>query len=70
MHLTNYSLNKDSPTYKVPDPNDNMLVNIIQILKYSKLNKQEPNLASKRTLTSVWKNLEKEGYNKVFYKFQ
>ena len=43
MHLTNYSLNKDSEEY-VKDPEDIL----------------EPNNGSKRTLTALYKQLEKQ----------
>ncbi len=42
MHLTNYSFNKDSKNFIMPDDSTNIL---------------EINNASKRTITSVWKNL-------------
>ncbi len=47
MHLTNYSLNKENVDYIIPDPELIM----------------EPNNATKRTLTSIWKSLEMIGYD-------
>ena len=39
MHLTNYSLNKDHPKFKLPDPNSDIF---------------DINESNKRTLTSVY----------------
>lgn len=46
-HLTNYSLNKMSEDYKMPEESS-----ILQI-----------NDSSKRTFKSMWKSLEEEGIN-------
>lgn len=46
MHLTNYSLNKESPNFKL----NNELFEI--------------NDGTKRTLTSAWKSIIKDGHNK------
>jgi len=48
MHLTNFSLNKNSENFKLPD-NDF-------------LEKGEGD-ASKRLLSTLWKTLEEEGYD-------
>ncbi len=48
MHLTNYSLNKDNPIFRLPDAQTNIL---------------DINSAHKRTLTSIWRSLEKMGIN-------
>jgi hypothetical protein len=48
MHLTNYSLNKDHPNFKLPESNTDIF---------------DVNDSNKRTLTSVYIQLKQLGYN-------
>lgn len=48
MHLTNYSLNKNSPNFLLPTAEDLF----------------KENVASKRTMNVTWKQIEANGYNK------
>ena len=48
MHLTNYSLNKENPAFRLPDDSTDIL---------------EINEAHKRTYSSVKKSMEKAGFD-------